>query len=164
MLSSINRHSYLIVSALAMGVAWILGARAGGLWALVGVAGVGAALALIQRTLRGGSSAVESWDEVRAATGRGTPVLLFIYSDTCGACLSIQPRMERLERELSGRADVLRLNVAEEVGQRAQAQFGTTLVPSLVLLDGRGNELYRSEGRPPQRAPIFAALDSLQDR
>jgi hypothetical protein len=77
-----NRYSYLITTALAMGLAWGLGARAGGLWAVVGIAGVGTALALIQRALRGGSSAVESWDEVRAALGRGTPLLLFIYSDT----------------------------------------------------------------------------------
>jgi hypothetical protein len=77
-----NRYSYLITAALAMGAAWMVGARAGSLWAIVGVAGVGGALALIQRWLRGGSSAVETWDEVRAATGRGTPLLLFIYSDT----------------------------------------------------------------------------------
>jgi thiol-disulfide isomerase/thioredoxin len=163
MLSSLNRHSYLIVSAVAMGVAWLLGARAGGVWAIAGVVSVGAALALIQRKLRGGSSAVETWDEVRAATGHGSPLLLFIYSDTCGACLSVQPRMRGLERDLRGRADVLRLNVAEEVGRRARAQFGTTLVPALILLDGRGNELHRSEGRPPQRAQIFAALDSRRD-
>jgi hypothetical protein len=77
-----NRYSFLITSALAMGVAWVLGARAGGAWAIIGVASVGAALAVIQRRLRGGSSTVTSWDAVRAEIGRGTPLLLFIYSDT----------------------------------------------------------------------------------
>ena len=77
-----NRYSYLITSALAMGAAWLLGARAGGLWAAIGVAGVGTALALVQRKLRGGSSTVKSWRDVQAATGKGSPLLLFLYSDT----------------------------------------------------------------------------------
>jgi hypothetical protein len=82
MRSFANRYSYLIASGLAMGVAWALGVRMGGLWAVVGVASVGGALAVIQRRLRGGSSAVRSWDDLQAEIGQGTPLLLFIYSDT----------------------------------------------------------------------------------
>ena len=39
MISWLNRHSYLLTSALAMGVAWLIGARFGGLWPSVAVAG-----------------------------------------------------------------------------------------------------------------------------
>jgi thiol-disulfide isomerase/thioredoxin len=160
MLSLVNRYSYLIASAFAMAVAWAVGARLGGFWAAVGVAGVGASLALVQRKLRGGSSAVKSWDEADAALGRGTPVLVFIYSDTCGPCLTAQRIVDRLERELDGHAEILRLNIAEEVGQRAHQRFGTTMVPAIILLDGRGTELYRTEGKLPRRQEILAALDS----
>jgi len=85
MLSLVNRYSYLIASAFAMGVTWAIGARLGGLWAIVGVAGVGTSLALIQRKLRGGSSSVQRWEEAQAEIGRGSPVLLFLYADTLGS-------------------------------------------------------------------------------
>jgi hypothetical protein len=72
--------------------------------------------------------------------------------------------VDGLERELAGRAEVLRLNVDDEIGQRAREQFGTGLVPAVILLDGRGNQLHRTEGKLPRRAQIFAALDSLPRR
>jgi hypothetical protein len=77
-----NRYSYLITSSLMMGCAWLVGARFGGLWSAVGVAGVGIGLALLQRRLRGGSSDAAGWDDVGAGAVRDRPALLFIYSDT----------------------------------------------------------------------------------
>jgi hypothetical protein len=74
---NLNRYSYLITTALAMGVAWLAGSRFGGPWPAVAVAGAGLGLAMVQRKLRGGASDVQAWD----ALGPG-PLLLFIYSDT----------------------------------------------------------------------------------
>jgi hypothetical protein len=37
-------------------------------------------------------------------------------------------------------------------------------VPAIILLDGRGNELHRTEGKLPRRQQIFAALDSARER
>ena len=82
MLSQVNRYSFLIASALAMGGAWAIGARIGGLAAPIAVAGVGMGMAALQRGLRGGASNVSGWQQVKQAIGRGTPTLLFIYSDT----------------------------------------------------------------------------------
>jgi|SoiMethySBSTD1v2_1073268.scaffolds.fasta_scaffold1166876_2 hypothetical protein len=66
--------------------------------------------------------------------------------------------VDGLKRELTGRADVLRLNVADAAGQRAQAVFQTTLVPTLILLDRHGVQRYRTEGKLPRRQEILAAL------
>ena len=82
MLWTINRYSYVITAAAAMVGAWALGARVGGLAPSLAVAGVGLGLAAVQRRLRGGASSVRSWQAARQAIGRGTPTLLFIYSDT----------------------------------------------------------------------------------
>ena len=82
MLWLVNRYSFLITSALAMGLAWLVGARFGGIWPSVAVAGAGLGLALVQRKLRGGGSDVSAWDELGAETGRRQPLLLFLYSDT----------------------------------------------------------------------------------
>jgi hypothetical protein len=79
---NLNRYSYLITAALAMGGAWAAGARLGGAAPALGVAGVGIAMALAQRKLRGGASSVASWNDALGQVGRGTPGLLFLYSDT----------------------------------------------------------------------------------
>ena len=82
MLWLLNRYSFLITSALAMGLAWLLGARFGGLWPSVAVAGAGLGLMLVQRKLRGGASDVAAWDELGNDSERRRPLLLFLYSDT----------------------------------------------------------------------------------
>ena len=69
--------------------------------------------------------------------------------------------MDGLERELAGRARVVRLNVAEEPGQRARERFETEKVPAVILLDGAGHEMYRTEGKLPRRQQILDALAGL---
>lgn len=154
----INRYSYLIATALAMGGAWALGARVGGIAPAVAVAGVGVGMAAVQRKLRGGPSNVAGWKQLRRAIGGGTPALLFIYSDTCGACLAAQPIADGLEDELGNRADVYRLVVSENVGERARAHYKVEKVPAIILLDRRGTEIYRSEGNLPRKQEILEAL------
>ena len=82
LVSVVNRYSYVITAGLAMGGAWLAGSRIGGPAPTLAVAGVGIAMALVQRKLRGGPSTVASWSEALGQLGRGTPVLLFLYSDT----------------------------------------------------------------------------------
>ena len=82
MLSTVNRYSYLIATGLAMGGAWAVGSRIGGPAPTLAVAGIGIAMALVQRTLRGGASSVASWNDALGRIGHGTPTLLFVYSDT----------------------------------------------------------------------------------
>ena len=78
----VTRYSYLIGAALAMGGAWAVGARIGGIMPAVAVAGVGLGMAAIQRKLRGGPSSVTTWEQVQRAIRHGKPTLLFVYSDT----------------------------------------------------------------------------------
>ena len=82
MISTLNRYSYLVTSALVMGVAWLIGARFGGPWSAIAVAGSGLGMALVQRRLRGGSSNVAHLDDVEAGPRVRQPLLLFLYSDT----------------------------------------------------------------------------------
>jgi thiol-disulfide isomerase/thioredoxin len=158
MVSFINRYSYLFTSAVVMGVAWLIGARFGGLWPTVAVASTGVGLALVQRTLRGGVSDVATLDAVDQELRKGRPLLLFIYSDTCGACLATRPIVNRLEQEFGDRVDVLRLNVAEDVGMQARQRYESRMVPTILLLDADGVERYRAEGRLPHRKAIIEAL------
>ena len=75
MIWMLNRYSFLISSALGMGIAWLVGSRFGGRWATLAVAGTGLGLALVQRKLRGVgepptiSSTPAVVAAIRAATG-----------------------------------------------------------------------------------------------
>ena len=160
MVSFINRYSYLFTSAVAMGVAWLIGARFGGLWPALAAGSVGVGLALIQRQLRGGASDVPTWEGVRAEIEKGRPLLIFLFSDTCGACLATRPIVDSIERDLAARLDVLRVNVADDVGAEVRTRFTITMVPAVILLDADGVERYRSEARLPRRASILEALDA----
>jgi hypothetical protein len=82
MMSMFKRYSFLIGTALIMGVAWLTGSRFGGPWPALAVAGSGLGMALIQRRLRGGASDVSSLAEIDQAPGPRLPLLLFIYADT----------------------------------------------------------------------------------
>jgi hypothetical protein len=77
----LNRYSYLIFSALALGGATVVGSRLGGPVGPAAVVGVGAALALAQARLSSASS-LRTWSAVQEAIHAGGPSLLFIYSDT----------------------------------------------------------------------------------
>lgn len=158
MVSFINRYSYLFTSAVVMAVAWVVGARFGGLWPTVAVASTGLGLVLVQRTLRGGESDVATMDAVDQELMQGRPLLLFIYSDNCGACLATRPIVNRLEQELGDHVDVLRLNVADDVGMQARERFEARMVPTVIALDADGVERYRAEGRLPRRQAVIDAL------
>jgi len=70
--------------------------------------------------------------------------------------------VDGLERELTGRVAVVRLNIADQAGAEAQARFQTTKVPAIILLDADGVQRYRTEGKLPRRQAILDAVDRNQ--
>ena len=56
--------------------------------------------------------------------------------------------MNGLERELTGRATVLRFNVKEQVGKDIALRYGVTVVPTFIVFDGLGREWWRQSGYP----------------
>lgn len=70
--------------------------------------------------------------------------------------------VDGLERELAGRAQVVRLNIAEPAGAEAQSRFQTQKVPAIVLLDADGVVRYRTEGKLPRRRAILDEVDRRQ--
>ncbi|HYU19091.1 MAG TPA: hypothetical protein VEQ11_10370 [Chloroflexota bacterium] len=70
--------------------------------------------------------------------------------------------MDGLETELGERARLIRLNIAEEAGHQALREYGVKKVPTLLLLDDRGTERYRTEGRLPRKGQIKELLAGPQ--
>jgi thioredoxin-related protein len=68
--------------------------------------------------------------------------------------------VDGIERDLRGKANVLRLNAMDEVGGQLAARYGVRGVPTLILLDGSGKLVLQQAGMP-QRDEINAAVDEL---
>ena len=56
--------------------------------------------------------------------------------------------MDRIERELSGEAEVIRVNVLSPVGREAINRYGVRGLPTLVVLDGCGEVVALYAGIP----------------
>ena len=71
-----------------------------------------------------------------------------------------KPVVDRLERQLDGRAEVVRLDMMSRVGRQAAAVLGVRAVPTLVVVDGEGQVTLTQVGliRP---APVQAQVDAL---
>ncbi len=81
-----------------------------------------------------------------AAMASGQPVLLNFYADWCGPCRFIAPEVEKLSRELVGKAKVVRLNVDKE--QELAQQYGIRGIPAFVALKN-SREVGRASGAIP---------------
>ena len=70
--------------------------------------------------------------------------------------------MHGLESSPAGRLRVIHLNVDDEVGQRARAVYGVEKVPTVILLNAGGSEVYRTEGKLPRTGQIRETLASVE--
>ncbi len=55
--------------------------------------------------------------------------------------------MDRLEGELEGEAQFLRLSASSAVGRQLGGRFGVRAVPTFLLFDGAGNMVHYQVGR-----------------
>lgn len=68
--------------------------------------------------------------------------------------------MNGLERDLTGRAAVLRLDLMSGIGREAARAFDVKVVPSMLVFDGTGELVLRQTGRV-EAAPIREKVAEL---
>ena len=68
--------------------------------------------------------------------------------------------MDGLERELEGRARVVRLSAFSKVGQEVARQYDVRGVPTFLIFDGRGELIGREVGLP-DKGKIRALVTSV---
>ena len=59
-----------------------------------------------------------------------------------------KPIVDRLERELKGQAQVVRLSVLNNLGREVVQRHGVRGVPTFLIFDGQGNLIERQTGFP----------------
>ncbi len=67
--------------------------------------------------------------------------------------------MDRLERELDGKAKVLRIDVMNRTGLALAQEYGVRAVPTFVVFDGKGQVVFVQAGLP-DRAAIREAVQA----
>jgi len=72
----------------------------------------------------------------------------------------MKPIVDGLEKQLAGKAEVVRLDVMSDVGRAAAARYGVRGLPTLVLVDGHGQPVYNQAGivRP---GPVIEQVDTV---
>ncbi len=68
--------------------------------------------------------------------------------------------MDRLEQDLAGQAQVLRLSVMDDVGSELALRYRVRSVPTVMLLDGQGEVVLTQYG-VPDREDIVSAVAEL---
>jgi thioredoxin-related protein len=58
-----------------------------------------------------------------------------------------KPVVDRLERDLEGQAQVLRLSAFSSVGRQLASRYGVRGVPTFLLFDGAGEVVHYQVGR-----------------
>ena len=73
-----------------------------------------------------------------------------------------KPIVDGIERDLEGRASVIRLSVVSEVGSRAAQQYGVRGVPTLIIFDGNGQVIETSVGVPNRRSVVAQVIGLIE--
>jgi thioredoxin-related protein len=68
-----------------------------------------------------------------------------------------KPIVNGIEKDLKGRAEVIRLDLLSRVGREVAATYGVSVAPTTILFDGEGNSTFRTEGLPNRKAFVERA-------
>lgn len=99
------------------------------------------------------------------ATNKGTPVMLMFWTTWCPSCKEAVPELERLSEELGGKVKILAVSLDESTdaldtffakkklglpvyhGDQAIARkFGVEAIPTLVMFDKNGKQVFGQPG------------------
>jgi hypothetical protein len=65
-----------------------------------------------------------------------------------------KPIVDGIEKDLKGKAEVVRLNLLSKVGRKAASRYGIAGVPTILILDADGEVIYRHTGMPDRREVV----------
>lgn len=76
----------------------------------------------------------------------GMPVLVDFYADWCGPCKTMNPVVEQLAKDFSGKLKVIKINV--DKNQAAAQQYRVQGVPTFILFKN-GQVVWKQAGAVP---------------
>ena len=85
-----------------------------------------------------------SEEEFKKALAGGKPVLVDFGANSCVPCRQMRPVLKELEKEYSGKADILVIDVYRY--QNLAKDYKVQAIPTLVFFDATGKEIFRQMG------------------
>ena len=92
------------------------------------------------------------WDTILRSN---SPVVLQLYSEYWIACISMKPAVDRLEKELSWKVTIVRLDVMSDLGNDLKNEYEVPIIPTFIFFE-KGKEIRRIH-----RVPTYQELISL---
>lgn len=89
---------------------------------------------------------------------KGMVTLIDLGADSCVPCKLMAPILKKLEKEFSGRAAVIFIDVWKHKDQARR--FGIRAIPTQIFFDKEGKEVYRHLGFMSEKA-IVAQLKKM---
>ena len=83
-------------------------------------------------------------DDLKKALTIGRPVLVDFGANSCIPCRQLRPILKEINKEYSGKASVLVIDVYKY--QDLARQYKIQLIPTLVFFDSKGKEVFRHVG------------------
>ena len=84
-----------------------------------------------------------------------TPVLVDFWSEWCGPCKALAPKLDEIAKEYGEKVRVVKLNVDEN--QKTSAEFGIRGIPTLIVFKD-GQNVEQISGNHPKEN-ITALID-----
>ena len=75
-------------------------------------------------------------------------------------CLAAKPIVDGIERDLQGRAEVVRVNALGDLGKELASRYGVMGVPTTLVLDGGGDVIYQQAGIPSRKKIVDKVVTS----
>ena len=64
------------------------------------------------------------------------------------ACLVAKPIVNGIEKDLKGKAEVIRLNILDSVGGQAAERYDVGLIPATIVIGPSGDVVHKGSGMP----------------
>ena len=75
-------------------------------------------------------------------------------------CLAAKPIVDGIERDLQGRAEVVRVNATGSLGRDLAARYGVRGIPTTLVINGAGDVIHRQVGIPSRKNIVAQAMAS----
>jgi thioredoxin 1 len=105
-----------------------------------------AAVVLLVMQLGPATSPAASPAAAPSSQPAGLPKLMDVGAKTCIPCKMMAPILDELKKDYAGRLDVEFIDVSIKENLPRAWQYGIAKIPTQVLLDAAGKELWRHEG------------------
>jgi thioredoxin 1 len=98
----------------------------------------------------------ETFDTVVLEASREQPVLVDFWGPACGPCLRMMPWVEKYAAQLAGRAQIVKVNTAEN--KRLAMRLGVMGLPAFALYH-HGDEVARLNGDAVTPGAVTALVE-----